>query len=466
MRRIGVGVRLSLGLVLLVAAALVIVYLAVVPTLEDRLIDQRRDELARTAARAANRYDTSLLTGADALITRDTVQSAGTASNSRAFILEDLGEGVLRLIDDSLLGEPPPSLERNAVGLRALRTQGAAQGLVTRDGTQYVDVAVPLGEDGQRVLLLTAPLTDALATVRTVERRMLAAGFVGLVFAAAVGFAAASLHARRIERLRGAADRIAHGDFEDPVVDRGTDELGELARSFEHMRVRLGTLDHARREFVANASHELRTPLFAVGAALELLEDEELDEETREDFMRTMREQVDRLTRLAGDLLDLSRLDAGRLPVEAEPFDLNETATELVREFGAAARAAGHELALEQNGAVNAVADPDRVLRIGRALVENAIVHTPPGTAVRIRTDRAEGAAVLEVIDAGPGIAAEEREQVFERFYRVGGEKASGSGLGLAIARELTELMGGSLSVDAPDGGRSGARFSVRLPAA
>jgi signal transduction histidine kinase len=353
-------------------------------------------------------------------------------------------------------------LERNAVALRALRTQRPASATVLRDGVQQVDVAVPLA-DGGLVLLLTAPLADAHATVRTVERRMLAAGFVALVFAAALGFGAATLHARRIERLRAAADRIAHGDFEEPVVDRGSDELGDLARSFEQMRGRLSALDHARREFVANASHELRTPLFAVDAALELLEDEELDEQTRDDFIHTMREQVDRLTRLAGDLLDLSRLDAGRLPVEPELFDLSETAAALAREFDAAARTGGHELALESNGAVPALADPDRVLRIGRALLENAIVHTPAGTPVLIRTERIDGVAVLEVVDEGPGIPPEEREQVFDRFYRVGGERASGSGLGLAIARELAEVMGGSLSVDSPQT-RSGARFRVRLP--
>ncbi len=456
--RLGVGVRLSLGLLVLVSAALLIVYLAVVPSLENRLIDQRRDELARTAAAVASRYEE------DVSIAQDVVESAGTSTNSRAFLLEHLGGGVLRVFADSLPFTSPPRLSANPVALRALRTQAPARGAATRSGTEYAEVAVPLGEAGELVLLLTAPLTDTLTTVRTVERRMLAAGAVGLVFAAGLGLGAASLHARRIGRLRGAADRIAHGDFGEPVVDRGSDELGALADSFERMRGRLSALEHARREFVANASHELRTPIFAVASALELLEDEELDEATRDDFIHTMREQVDRLTRLAADLLDLSRLDAGRLPVEAQAFDLTETAAALAREFEAAALTAGHPLELEANGAVIAVADPDRVLRIGRALLENAIVHTPSGTAVRIRTDREDGSALLEVVDDGPGIPAGETDQVFDRFYRVGGERASGSGLGLAIARELAELMGGVLTLErAATGG--GARFSVRLPA-
>src|SRR5204862_1851064 len=131
-----------------------------------------------------------------------------------------------------------------------------------------------------------------------------------------VGYLAASLFARRIRRLERAADRIAGGDFGEPVEDRGKDELGELATAFEEMRQRLAQLEHARREFIANASHELRTPLFSLGGFLELIENEDLEPRTQRDFLATMREQIDRLTKLATDLLDLSRLDAGRMHVE------------------------------------------------------------------------------------------------------------------------------------------------------
>src|SRR5439155_4562305 len=115
--------------------------------------------------------------------------------------------------------------------------------------------------------------------------------------------------ARRLRRLEVAAERIAAGRFDEPIHDTGVDEVGQLARAFDRMRERLATLDRARSEFIANASHELRTPLFSLGGFLELLTDEDLDEATRGEFLDTMREQVDRLTKLATDLLDLSRLD-------------------------------------------------------------------------------------------------------------------------------------------------------------
>src|SRR5204863_8094129 len=124
--------------------------------------------------------------------------------------------------------------------------------------------------------------------------------------------------ARRIRRLEAAAERIAAGDLDAPVHDEGRDELGELAAAFERMRRRLAQLDDARRAFIANASHELRTPLFSLGGFLELLDDEELDEATRAEFIATMSEQVERLTRLAADLLDLSRIDSGRVRIERE----------------------------------------------------------------------------------------------------------------------------------------------------
>ena len=160
-----------------------------------------------------------------------------------------------------------------------------------------------------------------------------------------LGYVGASFHAHRIRRLERAAERIAGGRFDEPVVDGGSDELGELASAFERMRERLAQLDTARKEFIANASHELRTPLFSLGGFLELMTDEDLDEETRTEFLATMREQVDRLTKLATDLLDLSRMDAGRLHLEQETVDLGDVARDLLDEMRALAERRGHSLA-------------------------------------------------------------------------------------------------------------------------
>jgi signal transduction histidine kinase len=165
-----------------------------------------------------------------------------------------------------------------------------------------------------------------------------------------------------------------------------------------------------------------------------------------------MREQVDRLTKLASDLLDLTRLDSGRLTVEREPVDLAALAQDLVEEFGPLAAASDHAFSVDAPEPVVAEADELRALQLGRILVENALRHTPPGTAVRVRARNRAGKAALEVEDEGNGIPAEQRDQLFQRFVRLDGTRASGSGLGLAIAKELAELMGGAIEVESEPG--------------
>ena len=196
---------------------------------------------------------------------------------------------------------------------------------------------------------------------------------------------------------------------------------------------------------------------------MELLLDEEMDDETRAEFLVTIREQVARLTRLATELLDLSRLDAGRIHVDSAPVDLAELAADLVEEFRAAAQAADHSLEAKTEPEAVALGDRDRLLQIGRALIENALVHTPGGTSVTVTAAADADAVVLSDADDGPGFAAEHATQVFDRFYRVDGNIASGSGLGLAIARELAMALGGRIELDSEPG--RGSRFELVLPA-
>jgi signal transduction histidine kinase len=284
---------------------------------------------------------------------------------------------------------------------------------------------------------------------------------IALLAAALVGFLLARVFARRIHRLERAAERIAGGRFDEPVVDTSADELGELAVAFDRMRERLAALERARREFIANASHELRTPIFALGGHVELLTDEDMDEETRRDFLAEMRLQIERLTKLATDLLDLSRLDAGRLHVEFAPVDLGEIAGSLAAEFGGVGRGRDHVLEAEPEPGATALADEERVRQIGRILVENAILHTPPGTEIRLTTAETHAGAELRVVDSGPGIPAGDQQQVFERFYRGDGTITSGSGLGLAIAKELAAVMGGEIGLDSRPGRTV---FTLKLP--
>ena len=455
-----VGARLSLALAVVVAGALGTVYLFVVPSLERNLVDSKLSQLEHVAPRLRARFV------AKPFYDPNFVVDAATAADARAVLLQPLsdapGSRSLVVVQDSHGGANSADVESDPLAEKASATLERQQGTVVRADDSYAEVAVPVDESGI-VLLLSASLHDALANVHLVQRRLLLAGLAALVASLLVGYGAASLFARRVRRLERAADRIAGGSFDEPVDDATPDELGELARAFERMRLRLAQLDHARREFIANASHELRTPLFSLGGFLELLADEDLDDDTRAEFLDTMREQVDRLAALATDLLDLSRVDAGRLRLEREPLDLAEVARELVEEFQGLARRGGRALELEAAGSARALGDPERALRIGRALLENALRHTPDGTSVVVRAAGDGDRSALEVADDGPGVPADHAEHVFERFYRIEGARASGSGLGLAIARELAELMDGRLELDSRPGRTV---FRLALPAA
>ncbi len=454
--RLTLGLKLALVLFGLVAGALGIVYLMVVPRLESRLVEAKIEQLESPVADAVVRRIGQ--EAGDPVALLDTVEFAATALNARVVVFRRIGDDQLLLHADSTPASAS-DIADDPVALEASRTLQPADGRVEREDREYAEVAIPLGSD--IVVLLSASLDDALANVRLVRRSVVVAGLVALLASAAAAYGAALGLTSRLRRLETAADRIAGGDFAAPVAVSGSDEIAQLGRAFDSMRVRLADVDRVRREFIANASHELRTPLFALGGFLELLDDEDLDRETRREFLEETRVQVDRLTRLATDLLDLSRLDAGELRLERGDVELAAVARTVAEEFRALADATDHPLVVSASDEAHAVGDEERVVRVGRILVENALRHTPRGTAVELAVAARDGQATLSVRDAGPGIPREEQEHVFERFYRASGGKASGSGLGLAIAYELATRMGGMLRVSSQPGETV---FTLELP--
>ena len=451
-----VGLKLSLALIALVAGALAVVYIAVVPTLKEGLVDGRISQLERTADAIVSDYARDR---PDPALFRIFVGGESQTRGARVAIYSYLSAEdpvFLRAIADS---RQSGQTEQDPIAQRAAEHRKTETGIVERGGSQFAEVAVPFDE--LYILLVSAPIDDTLENVSLVRGRLVVAGLIALLAAALVGFLLARVFARRVHRLERAANRIAGGRFDEPVVDASADELGELARAFDRMREQLATLERARREFIANASHELRTPIFALGGHVELLTDEDMDEPTRREFLTEMRLQVERLTKLATDLLDLSRLDAGRLHVEMTPVDLGDIALSLAAEFGGVGRGRDHELDADGDHGALALADEERVRQIGRILVENAILHTPAGTEIRLATAATDDGVELRVEDTGPGIPPDDQQHVFERFYRIGGAVSSGSGLGLAIARELAGVMGGEIVLDSRPGRTV---FTLRLP--
>ena len=356
---------------------------------------------------------------------------------------------------------------------------GAFQGkrsytFTTIGGTDYVLAALPLtvrlaGHTEHWALLVRKPLNEVSAAVAAVRTALLTAALVAAALTLLLAIPFAVTLVRRLRLLRQAALRVAQ---EGPAVeipeDRARDEVGDLARTFALMQKQLRRQEEARRAFVATASHELRTPVASLDGLLELL-DEDLqsghpDLDDARALLARSRAQSRRLGRLAADLLDLSRIDAETV-LRSEPVELGELSRAVIAEFELLSVQRGIATSLDdRGGAVWALGDPGSVARILRILLDNALGLSPEGSSITVQLRDGERAQ-LTVCDQGPGVRADERGLIFERFMRGRDSgRRGGFGLGLAIGRELARRMGGELTLEDQEG--PGARFTLRLPVA
>ena len=312
------------------------------------------------------------------------------------------------------------------------------------------------------VYLYVVAVGGAARGLSDVKGQIAIGGLIALAIATLLGLYYAKMAADSVRALQQAARKVADGNFETTIPVAATGQLAPLARTFNQMQGRLAELDSARKAFIANASHELRTPIFSLGGFVELLEDEDPSPEEREQFLAEMREQIERLTKLTADLLDLSQLDAGAMVMQARSVDLGGLAREVTKEFSARAELRGSRLELRTpEQSVIARGDPDRVRQIIRILLDNALTHTPEGTKVTVTTYSANRRAELTVSDEGSGVPQRVQGRIFERFYTA--DKAGGSGLGLAIASELAQRMEGQITISSS---RRFTAFTLDLPPA
>ena len=342
-------------------------------------------------------------------------------------------------------------------------TNRRQSGFGTLNGKSVAQVALPIGSKrrAEWVALYSRSLDGVTETVDLIRRRLFAAGLLAGLLAIVAAYVVAGFFGRRVRRLERASRRVAAGQFVAPLPVKSHDEVGQLTSAFNDMQRRLSRVDRARKEFVANASHELRTPLFSLGGFIELLEDQELDPTSRTELLSAMHGQVDRLQKLAVDLLDLSRLDAGSFELEQDRVDLAELARMVSREFEPAVRRGDADIQLKMyEGGVEVTADRERVAQIMRILLDNAIRHTPGGTHVTISASRRNGSAKVTIADSGPGIDSGSAPQLFDRFY-TGNSHHGGAGLGLAIAKELAQRMHGEIRLNARPGRTA---FTLELP--
>lgn len=357
-------------------------------------------------------------------------------------------------------GQRPPSGPSELAVARG----AADRSLRTDEGTDSRVVAVPVSPDG--ALVMAQSLRPTKATLAQLSVVLIVIGGAGILLAAAAGTAVARAGLRPVQRLTAATERVAlTGDLR-PIPVSGDDELARLTTSFNRMLGALAESQEQQRRLVADAGHELRTPLTSLRTNLELLmassqpDAPALSEEDREEMFADVRAQITELSASVGDLVELAREDTPQ--AVHEPVDLVEV---LERALGRARRRSAGVTFDVHLQPWQMMGDATALERAVLNLLDNAGKWSAEGASVRVdlRPEESGEHTVLEVADSGPGIAAQDRPHVFERFYRSSHARTlPGSGLGLSIVKQVAERHGGTvLAAEAPEGG---ALLQMRLP--
>jgi two-component system OmpR family sensor kinase len=295
-----------------------------------------------------------------------------------------------------------------------------------------------------------------------------------LAIAMLVGFAAATASLflavwltpslfRPLDDIAKTANQITRADdlsLRVPYSDR-TDEIGVLARALNQSLERLDRQFQTQQRLLADVSHELRTPLTAIRGNVDLMERMGEGDPLS---LESIRIEVDRMTRLVGDLTLLARADAGGLPLEKKEIELDNLLFEVYRQFSVIEKPV--EVMVTAVDQVCVMGDPDRLKQLFINLIDNAIKYTPEGGQVNLSLSKLDGWAQFEVKDTGLGIPAEDLPHIFDRFYRVDKARTraqGGSGLGLSIAKWVAQAHGGDIHVESEMG--KGTTFTVSLPA-
>jgi signal transduction histidine kinase len=325
-------------------------------------------------------------------------------------------------------------------------------------------VARALDQRGRRARAEARQVSDAAA------RTTMLVVVIALLLTGALGLWTTGALSRPLSRLSAATGAVADGRFVAPpdLPYERDDEIGDLSRAFAVMTERLAELDRLKAEFVSLATHELKTPINVIGGYAELLDEGlygELEAKQR-DVVALIQEQTRTLTRLVNQLLDLSRFEAGGVPIEAREIDLEPLLEEVEDAFRALATQKQVGFQVEADGSLpdRVVLDPERIRHevLGN-LLSNAFKFTPTGGEVRVRAWGQNGRVHLEVTDTGVGIPADQIAHIFDKYYQVGMEaRSQGAGLGLAIVKHIVEAHGGRINTSSELG--QGTRFHIELP--
>jgi two-component system sensor histidine kinase MprB len=355
-------------------------------------------------------------------------------------------------VTDTLPGQPSLPIDAQDRAIAAEQSASRYRD-VTIDGEDYRMITVSLRNGGAVQIARQVSETDDVLDV--LRNRLVLIALAGIALAALAAWLVMRRATRPIERLAETAEHIAATqDLTTPIPVRGDDEVGRLAASFNTMLIALDTSREQQQRLVVDASHELRTPLTAVRTNIDFLgHATTLGAEERAQLIAETRLELDELTNLVSEMVELATDVRSEEPVE--PVALAEVVNDVTARFR---RRTGKEIVVDVEGAGTVEARRAMLDRAVSNLVDNALKFSPDAEAVAVTVRD----GTVEVADRGPGIAPDDRERVFDRFYRATSARTlPGSGLGLSIVSQIAALHGGTVALDARDGGGTVARLSL-----
>lgn len=457
--RTQLAVAIALVTAVGVAASFAALYSATGSRLRSQIDTQLRTQLAEWRLFTEG---TKLATGPDlAAAARRFIASQRYHAEALVILAQISGRAPLTNFPELLAAEERRDRARHEVaGLLDAPLGLSTQSVAEAGDMRVLSRAIRQGPERLGTLRVASPLKPVAQAQASLRRTFVFVGIGALALAVLAGVVLASVIAAPLRRMARVAAAVDAGDLSvraGPIAAPG--EVHVLARAFDRMLDRLERVFKRQRDFVSDASHELRTPLTVLRAQVELL-DRETDIDRRHEATALLLRRLDALDHLVGDMLTLAGAESGQL-IEPVPIDLNDFFEDLRRDlplFGE------RDFQLDPAGGI-LEGDPDRLTQVLRNLVRNAVTHTEPGDKISIQARPIDGRLEVTVTDMGPGIPPDQLERIFERFYRVDGDRSratGGGGLGLAIARAIIEAHGGTIRAESPRG--QGATFRIELP--
>ncbi len=346
--------------------------------------------------------------------------------------------------------------------------------LTTPAGEELLCVAIPLSEtlrttfpqDQAYALVVAEPAASLNEVFGALVPRLAFSGLIGIIAALIFGFILSQSVAAPLRNISRAARNVARGNYRQRVPATGPTEVRDLAATFNRMTEQVQRSQQTLRDFLANISHELKTPLTSIHGFSEAVLDGTIDDpEGINRSARIISDESTRVLRLVEELLDLSRIESGQVPMRLEEFSVGELLQHVGDVFALRSEETGVPLEVDGTSPIRVHGDFDRLEQVLNNLMDNAFRHTQKGGTVRVvATPVPTGFVQVSIVDTGKGIPQEELPLLFDRFYRAQGSVGKGYGLGLAIAKEIVRAHGGDIWATSEQG--KGTAFNFTLPTA